>query len=64
MLSYTLINSHSQVRDPGPKGPGVIIADNYMLYICQPMSEKEKGSPLKYWTPSSTLTMPVYKLDF
>ena len=25
MLSYTLINSHSQVSDPGPKGPLFII---------------------------------------
>ena len=25
MLSYTFINSHSQVSDPGPKGPLVLI---------------------------------------
>ena len=42
MLSYTLINSHSQVRDPGPKGPSVKIADNYMLYICQPMKKNKE----------------------
>ena len=28
MLSYTPINSHSQVSDPGPKGRLVLIAHN------------------------------------
>ena len=33
MLSYTFINSHSQVSDPGLEGPLVLDTDNQVSYI-------------------------------
>ena len=37
MLSYTLINSHTQVNDPGPKGILVILNLNWFPRVLQTM---------------------------
>ena len=43
MLSYTFINSHSQVSDPGPKGPLVSLLYMYIDFLseCGCLAENE-----------------------
>ena len=57
MLSYTLINSHTQVNDPGPKGILVILNLNRFFWVPQTMFRLIPDKIIQFHQLPLTLTV-------